>query len=776
MLAVLVAQLILLSCSDPFSELVQPGPGTPPSAYPVVSASVVGFRHDSTDGGDWYRLIVQAFDSLGRPAGNVPLAWNTLVPDDSVNAADSFGPDGSATVFWVTRDTLAPLHLLELYSGHGPVFRISGRGQEPGSTPVGGFPVDTVLGEVQGGIAVRLLGSEETAPIGGQVLVVRVAAGGGRVGSIRLVTDSTGLARTQWWFGRTAGMQTVEVSATLRRAYRLQDLRTGATTPTGGTLAVSGIALPGVPQRLSLARDTLLADAIGAHVRIAALAHDSYGNATAQPPLELDTPDSTVAQKQGDGSIRTVAPGIARVYVTAGSAFDSAHVLVMPKAVSYRVASSSATLNYVGARAVVGTFGIDRLGSSLPVSNVSYRNLTPGVARVAGADTVVALQPGLAMIEATIADSVTDTVSITSVQVPASVVSARLADTVLLDQTVTPQVQVIDSGGTAIPASATTFSSSDSTIVTPQGATTLVARFPGEVTISARSGSAVGSYRVTVEGVAFRADGVRNPGTSAVNSAKTIELSNGRVRLRRGPGVGERGAFIVETRQGDTWYPATAPSSGDWLYVTSTVVTEPTSITVVEDRPDRIGIAMRFGDHRFDPVLGGFPASFQNQPFPFTRTVWLSPGQYGYFSWTQLETTLPYQGYTELEVGFGGLFGPATITTGQQQLRTDTMTVHHEFNTTAVPDAASFDRDGDPLIRVLVPLPEAPMISPVFTGRDYGSVYVHRLDYQSYGAYLFAAPRDASVSPHQLCLEAWATAPFPLRALSASEAAQCGGS
>jgi hypothetical protein len=128
----------------------------------------------------------------------------------------------------------------------------------------------------------------------------------------------------------------------------------------------------------------------------------------------------------------------------------------------------------------------------------------------------------------------------------------------------------------------------------------------------------------------------------------------------------------------------------------------------------------------------------------------------------------------EFEVGFGGLFGPGTITTGQLQFRTDTLTKSDRFNVASVPDAAEFDLDGDPLLRVLVPLPEAPMISPVFPGWGYGSVWVHRHDYSSYGAFLYAAPRGVGETARQLCERAWATAPFPLRTLSAAELAGCG--
>jgi hypothetical protein len=76
-----------------------------------------------------------------------------------------------------------------------------------------------------------------------------------------------------------------------------------------------------------------------------------------------------------------------------------------------------------------------------------------------------------------------------------------------------------------------------------------------------------------------------------------------------------------------------------------------------------------------------------------------------------------------------------------------------------------------------VPLPEAPMISPVFPGWGYGSVFVHRVnDFSSYGAYLYAAPRSVVTSPRQICQNAWQQAPFSLRTLSQSELDACGPS
>ncbi len=88
--------------------------------------------------------------------------------------------------------------------------------------------------------------------------------------------------------------------------------------------------------------------------------------------------------------------------------------------------------------------------------------------------------------------------------------------------------------------------------------------------------------------------------------------------------------------------------------------------------PGQVAIAMRFGNHQFDPGTG-YPSYYQITPFPFTRTLWLRPREYGYFSWTEIERTMVWTG-TELEVGFGGVFGPGTVRTGQISFRTDTLT------------------------------------------------------------------------------------------------------
>lgn len=766
-----VALLALLSCADPLSSPTGPAAG----AVVELSASLTAIRREVT-GVVRYWITVRAVDGTRRPVADAELYYSTLVASDSVDGMKVSGADGSATLLWVTRDTLVPLHLLEIRSGEA-VLRIAGETDSTAAVATDStshIPVDTVRSFAPGGIAVKVLDALGR-PVSQQVVVLRVTSGEGTLDHPTLVTDRSGTASTRWAFGPKAGSQTVQVSLPNPSDYRLVDLRSGSSVPPGQVLNLSGVALPGAPQVLNLASDTLQADAIGAQIRVAALSHDAYGNLIAQPRLAFETPDTNVARKQPDGSLRTAGTGVARVYVTAGVAKDSLQLLVDQKAVAISLSATVGKLNYIGARTAVLAAVVDRLGAPVAGAIPDLRNLTPSLAALAGPDTVVALRAGVALIESSIA-GLADTLAVPIVQVPATIVLPVASDTMTLDRSKALEAQVFDSGGTSIPNPMLKISSDDESVVGAEVANTVRARLPGAARVLVRSGTASASYEVTVEGVALLVDGRRTSSTSVVSSARSLELTNGRIRLRWHSDISERGGFQMDTRTGRIWQPANMRGAGDWLYVTSTVVTEPTSISIVQDTPNQIGLAMRFGGHRFDPVLGLFPSWYENEPFPFTRTVWLSPREYGYFTWTQLERTMVWEG-TELEVGFGGVFGPATIRTGHMEFTTQSLTRHMGINEPlTVPDAAELDLDGDPLMRVLVPLPEAPMISPVFPGWGYGSVYIHRRDYQSYGAYIYAAPRSVPTSGRQLCAKAWSTAPFPLRSLSAEELASCGAS
>jgi len=771
-----VALGVCLSCTIPLDERSLGGEGSPTAAAAELTAHLTWFRHDSS-GPDEYLIEVQSLD-LGRaPLPRSPLSWVAASPLDSVAGPALTGMDGRADIVWRPHRLVEDgARFLEIRSGTGAVVRLA-TASAPSSSEDGtalllpGSP-DTVGATVREGVRVEVVDAHGR-PVPGVPLRLEVPVGSGSTSQHSVVTDRVGRMTVDWHLGTSAGSQSVSIRFESRVVdLQLRDVRSGQASSPGSRLTVRRTALPASATSVTLADSSLAADAVGAQLRILAAARDKHGNVVLQPRLHLATLDSSVVQPQADGTLRTTGPGSTMVRVNTGDAVDTLRVTVTRRPVTLQATSASPLLTRIGGRTDVSAAISDRLGSPLRATGLQFRSLTTSILGLAGVDSVVALAPGTGSIEVGYG-GLYDTVTIAVAQVPASVVLARAVDTMDLDQVGSVPAQVFDSGGTLIVGAPIRLQSDDVSRVAPLAADSFVAALPGEATLKVISGRAQASYRVTVEGVALLVDGVRTFDPAAVAVARSLELINGRVRLRWHPGLSERGGFEMDVRTGATWNGATVRGAGDWLYVTSTVLTEPTSITVVDAGPAQVAIAMRFGNHRFDPVLAKYPSYYQNEPFPFTRTLWLRPREYGYFSWTEIERTMVWPN-TELEIGFGGMFGPATIRTGAITFQTDTLHHHNRFNVASVPDAAELDLRGDPLMRVLVPLPEAPMISPLFPGWGYGSVYVHRSVYESYGAYLYAAPRALAVSPRQTCANAWTQAPFTLRALTAPELAACG--
>jgi hypothetical protein len=181
-----------------------------------------------------------------------------------------------------------------------------------------------------------------------------------------------------------------------------------------------------------------------------------------------------------------------------------------------------------------------------------------------------------------------------------------------------------------------------------------------------------------------------------------------------------------------------------------------------------------FGAH-----LTGPPDAPLSYPYPFLKTVWLRRGDEGFFAQVMPLVGLPPErqyapGIAEHEIGFGGVWGPGIVSTSNGTVLLDEISGTCEFDTVPRVDAARFTRVDDPLVRVLVPLPEAPLLVPYFDEVSHGGVYVHHHWPLVYGAYLYAAPRTAAVATRVVCAHAWLTAPFALRPLAAGELEECG--
>jgi hypothetical protein len=727
--------------------------------FAPVSDTLRGVAGQPVWGG--VRALIQ--DARGTPLNGVRVTWTVTGGGGSVTTAISTtDPSGIASTSWTLGPVIGQVQRLVASLPSGDTQEIPAVASLPANLQVSkdtiGLGADSIGATLSTRAQVRLSLSDGRPITGARVKFV-VHMGAGAVADLPVLTDSTGLAATEWRLGDTAGVQ--EIAAYI--------LPFGAEVPPAKVFRAT--ALPGNAIRMAAPRDTIVFNALGDTLSPVIDLRDRAGNLVAGP-MQLTSSSPSIVATTSDLDLVSVQNGVGQVVVHSGPASFPVPVRVAQVAAGVKVRTKSSLLHWLGATTQLVADVLDRRGTPISTIAPSWSSSAAGIAGVDSAGRVRAYATGAALAVAEYS-GFADTATVGVDQAPATMVVTRAVDTLDLDQKVRLPVQVFDSGGSVIPAPPLTVRFDDPSVLAPVAPDTLAATFPGVAQVTVSSGPAVGTLQVTVEGVAVLVDGIRNSDLSDVTGARTIELNNGRIRLRWREKLTEAGGFEMDTRMDRTWFAANVRGAGDWLYVTSSVVTEPTSISIVQNSQGQVGVAMRFGNHWFDPVLAGYPSSYQEEPFPFTRTIWLNSREYGYYSWTAIERTMTWTGL-EFEVGFGGMFGPATIQTGNVLILTDTLTRLARFNVVSVPDAATFDLYGDPLLRVLVPLPEAPMISPVFPGWGYGSVYVHRHDYQSYGAYVYAAPRGAAASGHDICQAAWGNAPFPLRTLTAAELGGCG--
>jgi hypothetical protein len=255
-----------------------------------------------------------------------------------------------------------------------------------------------------------------------------------------------------------------------------------------------------------------------------------------------------------------------------------------------------------------------------------------------------------------------------------------------------------------------------------------------------------------------------------MDPAGTVVVSNGTLRMRLARGVDSVSLF-VERNTGSAWVPMTPQWEGDWTYVGTTPLTRPTAVEVLSIRPGEVQVRWTYGKHAM-PSIFGQPA----YAYPFDRTVWLRAGEDGYYVQVRAMAPVPAGvGDREHEVGFGGIWGAATVRMHNVTYRTDTLTSSTRQNIAWGVDAAELDKTGDPLLRVLVPLPGGEMATPYFSSAFYGGTYLHLLgNTLTYGAYLYAAPRATAAQARAICQKAWREAPFALPAVTDARLSTCG--
>jgi hypothetical protein len=250
-------------------------------------------------------------------------------------------------------------------------------------------------------------------------------------------------------------------------------------------------------------------------------------------------------------------------------------------------------------------------------------------------------------------------------------------------------------------------------------------------------------------------DGRRVTKPGAVGRRARVVMTNGLVRISLPGYPDQRAGVLLETKVGAGWRAATSTRYGDWTYVGAGVVDPPTNVSLVAVARDQALVRFVFANHVVPAALAGGTAV----SYPFEKLVWLRANDRGFYAVVRPLTTLPPRFESEHEIGFGGVFGPASVVAGVGALRTDELATHERLDPAGGVAVASLRRDGTDLVRTLVPLPPAPIIVPAFDAASFGGVYVHRLTSGRYGAYLHVAPAAKSGTPVVVCRAAWRRAP-----------------
>jgi uncharacterized protein YjdB len=309
-----------------------------------------------------------------------------------------------------------------------------------------------------------------------------VAAGGGTVSPLAATTDENGEARATWTVGESAGAHGAQI-------------RIGAITAVFGATA-----RPGAAATVTLTPSSVLLDAIGATAEIEAVARDAFDNVIDDRTPVWSSTDAAVAAVDGDGTVRAVRPGAARVRATLDGVSGEAQVDVQPQPASVVVDPPAAQLGALGATAQFAASARDRNGNpvGIPAAQFAWSSSAPLIVSVGPSGLATAQAPGQAQVRAALGTLVGQAQVVVQ-QTAVSVDVTPAADTLTSARpTVQLTVTGVDANGHAIaqPSAVWTTSAAGIAIVSQAGLVTAVSN--GVARIRATSGSARDSATITV--------------------------------------------------------------------------------------------------------------------------------------------------------------------------------------------------------------------------------------------------------------------------------------
>ena len=238
--------------------------------------------------------------------------------------------------------------------------------------------------------------------------------------------------------------------------------------------------------------------AFGETARLTAEVRDQDGQVMAGAVVEWTTSNAAVATVLSSGLVTAAGNGQARITASAGAATGSAVVTVMQSAASVEVSPATAALTPLGATVQLAAAALDANGHAVAGAAYSWESSDAAVATVSSSGLVTAAGNGQARITAS-AGEATGSAVVTVMPSAAAVVVSPVAETVAVGDTLRLTAQASDANGHAIADAELVWESSDPAVATVDGSGLVTGVAEGAATVTASSGDAYGTARITVE-------------------------------------------------------------------------------------------------------------------------------------------------------------------------------------------------------------------------------------------------------------------------------------
>jgi Bacterial Ig-like domain (group 2)/Regulator of chromosome condensation (RCC1) repeat/Bacterial Ig-like domain (group 1) len=315
-----------------------------------------------------------------RPAVIVKDAHGNLVAGATVTFAVTAGggsvtgaspttdASGVATVgAWTLGTTAGANALTATASGIDPIgFTATGTPAAPASlTKHAGDGQSATVNEAVATNPTVLVTDSYGNPISGATVTFSVTSGGGSVTGGTSVTDAAGKASVgSWTLGKVAGSNTLNAS--------VPGVTAAVFSATGRAGAAATITIS--PDRASIEVDE--------QKTFTATAHDAYGNATSDGPIEWSTSNSTIATVDASGTVTGRATGIVSVTARVGSVSGTpASVQVVAPVASITMTPESATV-VLTITTQLRAIARDAAGNWLHERQVTWSSSNPAVVAV----------------------------------------------------------------------------------------------------------------------------------------------------------------------------------------------------------------------------------------------------------------------------------------------------------------------------------------------------------------------------------------------------------